>query len=45
MTNSADLATWLNDTELASAYAANASALKTAFNDAFWDIAGVHVYA
>ncbi|KAH9837900.1 Six-hairpin glycosidase [Rhodofomes roseus] len=36
LTNSVDLATWLNDTELAEAYATNASALKTTFNDAFW---------
>ncbi|KZT65106.1 glycoside hydrolase family 78 protein [Daedalea quercina L-15889] len=36
LTNSVDLATWLNETELAEAYAANASALKTTFNDAFW---------
>ena len=36
LTNSIDLATWLNDTDLADAYAANASALKTTFNDAFW---------
>lgn len=36
MTNSVELATWLDDTELADAYAANASALKSVFNDAFW---------
>ncbi|KAH9930196.1 Six-hairpin glycosidase [Fomitopsis serialis] len=36
LASSADLALWLNDTDLASAYAANASALKPVFNDAFW---------
>ncbi|KAI0724800.1 Six-hairpin glycosidase [Fomitopsis betulina] len=36
LTNSVELATWLDDTELADAYAANASALKSVFNDAFW---------
>lgn len=36
MTNSADLATYLNDTTLASKWAANASALKTTYNDVFW---------
>ena len=36
MTNSADLATYLNDTSLASAWAANATALKATYNDVFW---------
>ncbi|KAH9919650.1 Six-hairpin glycosidase, partial [Fomitopsis serialis] len=35
--NSAQLATWLNDTDLADAYSANATKLKAGFNDAFWD--------
>lgn len=30
------MASWLNDTDLASKYAANASALKSTFNEAFW---------
>lgn len=34
--NSAELAVYLNDSLLATSYATNASALKTAFNDAFW---------
>ena len=36
MTSGAELASWLNDTELASEYAANASTLKSTFNAAFW---------
>ncbi|PCH42962.1 glycoside hydrolase family 78 protein [Wolfiporia cocos MD-104 SS10] len=36
LTNSADLANWLNYTTLAAEYATNALALKTRFNDAFW---------
>ncbi|KAL5485523.1 hypothetical protein ACEPAI_8165 [Sanghuangporus weigelae] len=36
LTNSAELASYLNETELASAWAANATALKKTFNDAFW---------
>ncbi|EJD02571.1 glycoside hydrolase family 78 protein [Fomitiporia mediterranea MF3/22] len=36
LTNSAQLATYLNETELASGWSANASALKGTFNDAFW---------
>ena len=36
LTSGAELATWLNDTELASEYAANASTLKSTFNDVFW---------
>ncbi|OCB86064.1 Six-hairpin glycosidase [Sanghuangporus baumii] len=36
LTNSADLAAYLNDTELASAYSANASIVKSAFNHEFW---------
>jgi hypothetical protein len=35
--NSADLATYVNDTSLGSAWSANATALKTTFNSAFWD--------
>lgn len=31
------LATWRNDSSLASAYTHNATALKTRFNEAFWD--------
>ncbi|TFY58443.1 hypothetical protein EVJ58_g6418 [Rhodofomes roseus] len=36
LTSGADLASWLNDTDLADAYATNASALKPIFNDALW---------
>ncbi|KZT68695.1 glycoside hydrolase family 78 protein [Daedalea quercina L-15889] len=36
LTSGADLALWLNDTSLSAAYTANASALKSVFNDAFW---------
>ncbi|KAL5523451.1 hypothetical protein ACEPAG_7624 [Sanghuangporus baumii] len=36
LTNSAELASYLNETERASAWAANATALKKTFNDAFW---------
>ncbi|KAL5507624.1 hypothetical protein ACEPAH_7080 [Sanghuangporus vaninii] len=36
LTNSAELASYLNKTELASAWTANATALKTTFNNAFW---------
>ncbi|EJD04901.1 Six-hairpin glycosidase [Fomitiporia mediterranea MF3/22] len=36
LTNSADLATHLNDTSLASAYSTNASIVKSAFNEVFW---------
>ena len=36
LTSGAELATWLNDTTLAAEYAANASVLKTAYNDALW---------
>ncbi|KIJ64349.1 glycoside hydrolase family 78 protein [Hydnomerulius pinastri MD-312] len=36
LTNSVELATWMDDAELASAWSANASALKTTYNEAFW---------
>ncbi|KAG6864815.1 hypothetical protein C0991_007001 [Blastosporella zonata] len=36
LTTAADLATHMNNTPLASAWAANATALKQTFNDAFW---------
>ncbi|TDL26847.1 Six-hairpin glycosidase [Rickenella mellea] len=36
LTNSADLATTMNQPALASAWSANATALKTVFNQAFW---------
>ncbi|KAL5528784.1 hypothetical protein ACEPAF_7921 [Sanghuangporus sanghuang] len=36
LTNSVELASYLNETELASAWAANATALKTTFNNTFW---------
>lgn len=36
LTNSVDLATYVNDTSLASAWAVNASALKSTFNSVFW---------
>lgn len=36
LTISVDLATIMNDTALAAAYAANASSLKTRFNEGFW---------
>ncbi|PCH42961.1 glycoside hydrolase family 78 protein [Wolfiporia cocos MD-104 SS10] len=36
LTNSAALASLLNDTELATSYTANASALKSVYNEAFW---------
>jgi glycogen debranching enzyme len=37
LTSGSELAQVLNETDLAGAYAANASALKATFNDAFWD--------
>ncbi|KAG6827253.1 hypothetical protein H0H92_012614 [Tricholoma furcatifolium] len=36
LTTATDLATVMNDTDLASAWAVNATGLKQAFNDAFW---------
>lgn len=36
LTNSAELASFLNETDVASAWTANATALKKTFNDAFW---------
>ena len=36
LTNSADLAGYLNETELSSGWAQNASALKAVYNTAFW---------
>ena len=36
LTISAELASYLNETELASAWSANASTLRTTFNNAFW---------
>ncbi|TFK47182.1 Six-hairpin glycosidase [Heliocybe sulcata] len=37
LTNSVDLATYMNATDLASTWARNASSLKQVFNQAFWD--------
>ena len=36
MTNSVDLANFINETSLGDAWAANATALKTKFNEVFW---------
>ena len=36
LTNSADLASYLNDTDLAAAYTTNASIVKQSFNEVFW---------
>ncbi|KII90218.1 glycoside hydrolase family 78 protein [Plicaturopsis crispa FD-325 SS-3] len=36
LTNSVDLANWLNETELAAGWATNASAIKAKFNETFW---------
>jgi hypothetical protein len=37
LTTGSELASFIGETELSEAYATNASSLKTAFNDAFWD--------
>lgn len=36
LTSGAELATWMDDTTLASEYAANATTLKAVYNEAFW---------